>query len=344
MTVAKDVGTPATGLTSGGGPTRYNMNKQMTHLNPPIFDLHQDLLSHIRERDYFDDQWQTSYEHLEASPVQIIAATAWPTTPNDDVFHDTANRLIEADITAYAKLPTINPGWEVVTNLADLGNSLIAAAQPRKLVIHIEGLNRIDKSSWPMLERWYELGWRSASLTWNLTNSLGGGTNDSTSGLTKLGHEVVQWMTQRNMMVDLAHANEPTFWDVLRLISKPIWVSHANCRALCDTPRNLSDRQIRAIAENGGVIGITLIGWATDKNQPTLARLADHVDHIRRLVGIEHIALGSDLGGVASELAGGLTTPATLVELWGTLLERGYTATDIDSIAHGNALRVLGNQ
>jgi len=219
--------------------------------------------------------------------------------------------------------------------------------------MHIEGLNipprpKIIKrgvaAGWNRLQKWYDMSWRSCGLVWNLTNPLGGGTNDTSQGLTQLGKEIIQWLQERSMIIDFAHMNEKTFWDVAEIVLDPIVVSHANTRNSFLNQRNLTNDQLRKVAESGGVVGVFLAKkFVTGNEKATVADVIDHVDHMQNIMGIDHIALGTDFGGIISGFPKGLESVDKLPALWKELKRRNYSEDDIEKIAYKNAAKVLVN-
>ena len=163
----------------------------------------------------------------------------------------------------------------------------------------------------------YNLGYRLAALTWNEKNILGTGAGEnSCEGLTEIGKKAVRKMNEIGMIVDVSHANEKTFWDIAEISTKPFIASHSNARTLCDVPRNLTDEQIKAVAQSGGVIGVNgYIGFIKKcdfsspapienpdlSSKPDLKDLADHIDYIAGLVGVDYVGLGFDFCEYLSE-------------------------------------------
>ena len=163
------------------------------------------------------------------------------------------------------------------------------------LMLSLEGAEALGYDPW-MAEVVWELGVRMMSLTWNRRNPFADGAAESgVGGLSELGRQLVDRCVELGMILDLAHASEQTYWDVLERASEaPVVVSHAACRVVHDHPRNLSDEALRALADRGGIVGIMLHPLAVDSAEPTLDRVVDHIDHAVELMGIEHVGLGSD--------------------------------------------------
>jgi membrane dipeptidase len=146
------------------------------------------------------------------------------------------------------------------------------------------------------LDLFYDLGVRQIQLTFNWRNWVGDGCTERTqAGLSYFGVDVVKRMNELGMLVDVSHTGYQSTLDAIELSAKPIVFSHANCKALCDHPRNKTDEQIKALARKGGVMGLSFFNWfVSDKPRSTLEDLLDHFDHVSKLVGPEHIGIGSD--------------------------------------------------
>ncbi len=148
------------------------------------------------------------------------------------------------------------------------------------------------------LDLFYGLGLRQGQLTHNWRNWVGDGCTERTqAGLTYFGVDLVRRMNELGIIVDVSHSGYQTTLDAVEASSKPIVFSHTNCKALCDHPRNKSDLQIRALAKKGGVMGISCFNWfVSDKPRSTLDDVLDHFDHVIKLVGPDHVGIGSDFG------------------------------------------------
>ncbi|HVS13243.1 MAG TPA: membrane dipeptidase [Thermoanaerobaculia bacterium] len=197
-------------------------------------------------------------------------------------------------------------------------------------------------------------GQRVAQLTYNAANRLGSGClAPRDGGLTPLGAEVVAEMNRRGMAVDVSHCGERTSLEAIEASVRPVLVTHSNCAALSPgQPRCKSDRVLRAMATKGGVIGITLVRpFVKPSGAATLADLLDHFDHVTRLVGVEHVGLGSDVDVAAVDPATGRPHPlyairgldprARVFQIADGLLARGYSEEDVELVLGGNFLRAL---
>lgn len=223
------------------------------------------------------------------------------------------------------------------------------------VVIGVEGLNFIG-GDLDLLYVLYMLGVRHSTLTWNEENALATGVNGNPQrGLTELGKQCVHKMNKMGMVIDVSHANEKTFWDICEVSSSPIIASHSNCRELCDVPRNLYDEQLKAIAETNGVVGLNAYSEFIhmDEKERTLERLAEHIDHMVEVMGIDHVGFGFDfVGYLHDETADNsarddaplikdfedITKAQNLVTL---LSKKGYSSEDIEKIKYKNFVRVF---
>ncbi len=167
-------------------------------------------------------------------------------------------------------------------------------------LLALEGGEALE-GSLDMLEVYYKIGVRALTLTWNYRNELadGAGEGQTCGGLTRFGRETVKKMEQLGMLVDVSHLSDAGFLDVVKYTQKPFIASHSNCRALCDTERNLTDRQIEIIAQRGGVIGINMYPpFLSVGGRADVEDVMKHIRHIIALAGEECIGLGCDFDGI----------------------------------------------
>ena len=234
---------------------------------------------------------------------------------------------------------------EVETNAADVIIARTAADIRRaktegKLaaILVIENSDGVERSL-NILRALYCLGVRSIGLTHDPTAwaAAGNAETHSGGGLTRFGMQLIREMNRLGMLVDVSHVSERGFWDVLEIAERPVIASHSNCKALCGHSRNLTDEQIKGLAENGGVIGATFVHWFIDDKVPTFSRYLDHIDHIANLVGIDHVGIGSDFDGGGDILADATEFP----QITAGLLDRGYSTEGIKKILGENHLRVF---
>lgn len=159
-------------------------------------------------------------------------------------------------------------------------------------------------------------------------------------GLSAFGREVVAEMNRLGLLIDLSHAAESTFWDVLKESRQPVVCSHSSCKALCDHPRNLTDAQMKALAGQGGVMQVTFYeGFLRRDGQATIQDALAHIDHAVQVMGIDHVGIGTDFDGDGG--VPGLASASELINLTRGLLRRGYSPEDIQKLWGGNFLRVM---
>jgi membrane dipeptidase len=220
--------------------------------------------------------------------------------------------------------------------------------------MHLEGADGIDEEL-AALRLLHAAGLRSLGLTWSRPNRFaqGVGVGDrgdqgagSGEGLTPAGVALVRECERLGVLIDVSHLNDAGFWDVIGLATGPIVATHSNARALAPHPRNLTDDMIRALAETGGLVGLNFhVGFVRadldHKAADTpLTLLAEHLDYIAGLVGVEHVALGSDYDGCTPPTAIG--DVGKLPALLTLLAERGWGAADLAKLCRDNYRRLLG--
>jgi len=258
-------------------------------------------------------------------------------------------------------------------------------------MIGVEGGHMIEDNL-AYLDKLYDRGARYMTLTWNNSTSWASSAADERAkkdlghpyGLNALGEQIVRRMNELGMIVDISHVGEKTFYDALRITTKPVIASHSCTYALCPVPRNLTDDQIRLIGKNNGVIHLNFYSGFVDSSfhdknnafirkhqaekdellkqnpsdfyanlklhekykeemdnvRPSLSQLIDHLDHIVKLIGTDHVGIGSDFDGINSsprELNDVTDMPLITEEL----LKRGYSKKDIRKILGGNFIRVF---
>jgi membrane dipeptidase len=242
---------------------------------------------------------------------------------------------------------------------------IIAALTEGKvaLLITMEGVEPLG-TDLRLLRIFYELGVRCISLTHARSNAAGHGgifaaSGSSPAGLTAFGRGLVRQCETLGIIVDLAHLNPAGFQEVIQLSTKPVVVSHTNARRFYDIERNISDDQIRMIGERGGVIGVNSILVSPRKEESTLDRYVEHIEHIASLIGINGVGIGFDFfefiyrqwsDAKKEEVAAKLTEPHFICDLTNhshagnltrKLVERGFSAEEIDKILFRNWMRIF---
>lgn len=218
-------------------------------------------------------------------------------------------------------------------------------------ILHLEGAEPIAPDL-GNLESWHERGMRSLGLAWSRPNAFAcgvpfgyPGTPDTGPGLTAAGRGLVRACNELGVMLDLSHLTEAGFTDVARLSDAPLVVTHTAANALTPIPRNLTDAQLDAVRDSGGLVGTFFDRTMTHPRaeieaDTPLDVLLDHVEHLAERMGVEHVALGSDYDGCTPVAAvGDASKVQTLIE---GLAGRGWSEDDLRALGHRNWLRVLG--
>jgi membrane dipeptidase len=218
------------------------------------------------------------------------------------------------------------------------------------------------------VKMFHDLGQRCSQLTYNSQNYFGSGSTDRIDGgVSDYGAELIQKMNEVRMLVDVSHCGDKTTLDAMEISKQPIAITHSNCRALNDHPRLKTDEAIKKLAATGGVMGITGVrNFVRDKEPTTIEHMVDHIDHVAKLVGVEHVGIGtdSDLNGsddmppeqlkMAKQSykasyafrdkidTDGFDDPLRFYDLTDALVRRGYSDANIEAILGGNFRRLLG--
>jgi membrane dipeptidase len=361
------------------------------HLDAIVVDGHADTISRSLD-DGEDLGTETGKGHLDLPRMfrggldaQFMSCFVEPKYLQRKEAAKRAFRMIDAVKQWAAKYPD---RLAIARTAADIRRAVAA----RKVcgILCIEGGHAIEDDL-GLLRTFFELGVRYMTLTWNNSLSWAEAARDpgKVKGLTEFGRDVVREMNRLGMMVDLSHVHENTFYDAIAVSDTPVIASHSCARALCDHVRNLKDDQLRALAENGGVVGVNFysgflsqsfydrkksadraddeerarvrdqhkddpaamdralkeVGRRYEQSEaamkrPPLDLLIDHIEHIAKVAGIEHVGLGSDFDGVTA-LPEGVQDCSQLPNLTRRLLERGFSAPDVRKILGENFLRVM---
>lgn len=166
-------------------------------------------------------------------------------------------------------------------------------------------------------------------------------TEDENKGLTEFGKQVVKEMNKVGMMIDLSHASMGTFWDVMKYSKQPVICSHSGAKACYMHDRNLTDEQLKALAQNGGVIQICIFAsyMSPDRTKTDVNDVVRHIDHCVKVAGIDHVGIGSDFDGGGGVL--GCAGDNDMIQITMKLLEKGYTEEQLEKIWAGNFFRVM---
>ncbi len=218
------------------------------------------------------------------------------------------------------------------------------------MVLHIEGAEAIDVSL-SNLDEFYQAGLRSIGPLWNLPNQFGVGVTgnfpgspDSGDGLTLAGLSLLRACNLKKILIDVSHMNEKSFWQTARFSDAPIVATHSNAHALCAQPRNLTDKQLAAIAESNGFVGVNFgnaflrADGKRDADTP-LETVIQHIDYLLEKLGEDRVGLGSDFDGISvPEALGDVTGLPLLLQ---AMKQAGYNKELIEKLACRNWLRVL---
>jgi membrane dipeptidase len=198
-------------------------------------------------------------------------------------------------------------------------------------VMHIEGAEAVD-AELELLPALHAFGLRSLGLTWSRPNAFAHGVTGE-GGLTDAGRALVRGCEELGILVDLAHLNERSFWDVAAIAERPLVVTHACAHALVPHERNLTDRQLDAVRDSGGVVGVCFHHEFAGPRRTDIAR---HIDYVATRIGPEHVALGSDFDGceLPAGIRGAQDLPLVLDDL-------GWGEEELRLVASENLLRVL---
>ncbi len=337
------------------------MNYLELHRDALVIDSHNDtIVAHILRQNRSLEQGKEGADRRHSGTIGFLRGQESPTVGSAQIQIDLAKMresgidagFFAIDVTlarsnhlAYAldgfgyllnDLEQSGSNAVIVRRSADILQAR-AAGRPA-IILAIEHADCTERSL-NVLRTLYELGVRSIGLTHNVSSWAADGCLEPREGvgLTQFGVKLVQEMNRLGMLVDLAHVSPGAFFNALEVTSRPVIFSHGNARALCNHPRNLTDDQLKALARNGGVIGLSYVPFFVDEHKPTLERFLDHVDHVANVAGIDTIGLGGDFDG-----GGTLLTDATEVpKVTEGLLKRGYKEADVRKILGGNTLRVL---
>ncbi len=235
----------------------------------------------------------------------------------------------------------VSPDYiRLVRNGRELRENHVAGRISAFLTIEEGG---VLQGSLDTLQEFYHQGVRLITLTWNYPNEIGYShlqSEELASGLTAFGCELVEAMQALGMIIDVSHLSDQGFYDVASLVSRPFIASHSNCRSVTRHSRNLSDDMIHLLADKGGVMGLNFANHFLGASP--VSRLDDmvtHVKHMRKVGGIDVIALGTDFDGINCSVE--IAHSGQLPKLFHALRLQGFTEEEVEKIAWKNALRVI---
>lgn len=344
----------------------------------PVFDGHNDtVLEHLadRSRDFFVRHDDGHIDHVRAqegglaggffavfSPSPELAEHLKDTTPVTDLSQWPAYGSMEhadAVVTTNAAVAAIL-GWaadpagrfRLVKTTTELESCLRMWPQSGAMsgILHFEGAECIGPDL-AALDVYYAAGLRSLGPVWSRPNLFAHGvpfafpsTPDTGPGLSAHGRALIRRCNQLGVMVDLSHMNEKGFWDVAKISDAPLVATHSNAHAICPSARNLTDKQLEAVRESQGVVGLNFaVGFLAPEGgfdaKVPLDVMVRHIDHLVDKLGIDGVAIGSDFDGAG--IPEGIGSAAGLQNLIEALRGAGYDNESLEKIGWRNWLRVL---
>ena len=304
----------------------------------PIIDGHCDTLTLLNDSNISLNYKTTNHltiEDLRAGNVKIQFFAAW--IGSKKKYGPCLQRCLFLIDTFYKMLDRYQNDFQQVLSYEDA----IKAIRSDKIgaVLTIEGGEALE-GSLENLRIFYRLGVRLITLTWNHRNELADGVLENKGGLSNFGQSVVKEMNNLGMIIDTSHISEKSFYDVLNITASPIVASHSNAKAICPHPRNLTDNQIKAMAINGGLIGINFYNPFVAEENANIDKIINHIEHICSLVGPEYLAFGSDFDGI-DQLPDDICGPEDYNKIINRLLRLNYNEDTVRKICSENYLRLL---
>jgi membrane dipeptidase len=375
-------------------PTLAMTNPQTVHASAIVIDTHADTTQRLLDDNYdLASPLNGGHVNFDAAKKGNLGAEFFSIWVEPKLYEGRyVQRTLDLIDSVYQQAAKHPDQMRMAYSPADI----VAAHREHKLaaLMGIEGGHSID-SDLRILRDYYRLGVRYMTLTWSNSNGWAdssGDANDASiphtdSGLSDFGKDVVNEMNRLGMMIDISHVSDKTFYRTLTITKAPVIASHSSARALCNSPRNMTDDMLRAMKTNGGVVMVNFYSaflsedfrtaWMAQKPErdkatqavidkaraegraatfaetdaidkeyaakiprPPLSALIDHIDHVAKVAGIDHVGLGSDFDGIPS-MPEGLDSAADLPKITAALMQRGYTAADCNKILGGNFLRVF---
>lgn len=318
----------------------------------PVFDGHNDLPWHLRETRgssvaALHDETVSPFTTIPQIRQGGLAAQFWSVYVHSSITGTEAVKATVEQIDLVHRLVETYPEDFAWALSADAVRRAVAEGQVASL-LGVEGGQQID-GSLAVLRMYAQLGVRYMTLTWSTTHSWADSATDVRvhGGLTAFGREVIAEMNRIGMIVDLSHVSDEVMHQALDLSTLPVMFSHSSARAVTDHPRNIPDAVLERLPQNGGVAMATFVPRfvsaredAEGAAEATVEDVADHLDHLRERVGVDHVGLGGDLCGTPT-MPAGLESAADYPRLFSVLSGRGWSREDLQRLGFKNAVRVL---
>ncbi|WP_397602313.1 dipeptidase [Sphingorhabdus sp.] len=261
--------------------------------------------------------------------AQLQPLKTWSSLAERSLYH--AQKRDDAVVASAGAIKAVDTAGQL--------DALLSARQRDKravgAMLTIEGLQNLEGKA-SNLDRLYDAGFRMAGLTHFFDNELAGSMHGlKKGGLTPFGRDIVRRMEAKGMIIDIAHLSHTGVAEVLAMATRPVVSSHGGVQATCKVNRNLTDDEVRGVAKTGGVIGIGYWDGTLCSTDPRAAAKA--MKHVRDLVGIQFVALGSDYDGATTVRF----DTSQLVQVTQALLDEGFTTAEIRAVMGENALRVI---
>ena len=299
-----------------------------------FFDLHSDILYDVVKKCLAGKLNPIKDYHLKQYHEGEFIGGIWT------YYTDINNPLCEFNMALDYILEALEETKDVVNIIKNRGDY---DYYKLNVLLGFEGLAPVKDPE--ELETLYNLGFRHAMLTWNEQNHFATGVSgDDNRGLTDKGKELVSYMNERNMIIDISHANIKTALDIINLSQKPVIASHSNIYNLCPNKRNISDECIEKLMEKDGLIGITAVRPFVNPQKPTVAEMVKHIEYLRQKDYLDHIGLGFDfMDYLDTKNLDDLLIPKDAENIIKALDNLFYSEIEIDQITYLNALNFINN-
>jgi membrane dipeptidase len=345
----------------------------------PVFDGHNDTLLNLHLPDR--GEGRSFFERSDLGHIDLIRAreggfgggffACYTPNPEDDGWNEESALTVTENGYEVSGAPPLDPEYAqdftegLVKDLyllekeSDGALRIVRTADELEMclredviatILHFEGAENLGSGP-GALESYYEAGLRSLGIVWSRPNAYAEGvpftfpsSPDTGPGLTDAGRELVRECNRLGILVDLSHINEKGFWDVAEISNVPLVATHSNAHALCPASRNLTDRQLDAIRDSDGMVGVNFaVGFLREdggeSEDTPLETILRHVDYLVERVGVDRVGFGSDFDG--AKVPEGIGDVSGLPDLLADLHAAGYDDASLRKLAHENWVRVL---